>query len=115
VTQHANGSQTVTEPFTCGSSGCAAQPIGFGQAGDTVYLELFGTGLRHASSLAAVTVQVGNQSLPALFVGAQGQYPGLDQVNVQLPGNLGGSGVVPIVVKALDTGATSNVVTVTIE
>jgi uncharacterized protein (TIGR03437 family) len=115
VTVHADQSQTVTPVFTCGSGGCTPQPFSFGQAGDTVYLVLYGTGLRHASSLAAVTVYVGNQSLSALYVGPQGQYPGLDQINVRLPGQLGGSGVVPVVVKTLDTGAQSNVVTVAIE
>lgn len=84
------------------------------QAGtvDTVYLELFGTGLRHASSLSSVTVQVGNVSLTPLYVGPQGQYPGLDQVNVQLPSSLTGSGTVKVTVKTLDTGAVSNALTI---
>ena len=112
VTGHADQSQTVTLAFTCGSGECQPQPIGFGQAGDTVYLVLYGTGLRHRSSLSAVTVQVGSLALPAAYVGQQGQYPGLDQVNVQLPASLAGSGVVNVVVKTLDTGAASNAVTV---
>ena len=90
ITQHADQSQTITQ---------AAQPISLGSAGDTVYLALFGTGLRHASSLSSVMVQVGNMSLPALYVGPQGQYAGLDQVNVQLPASLAGSGTVNVVVK----------------
>jgi uncharacterized protein (TIGR03437 family) len=106
VTQHADGTQTVTQ---------ASQPINVNGAGDIVYLELFGTGLRHASSLAAVTVQVGNQSLAPTYVGPQGQYPGLDQVNVQLPSSLSGSGTVKVTVKTQDTGAVSNAVTIDIE
>jgi uncharacterized protein (TIGR03437 family) len=58
---------------------------------------------------------VGNMSLPALYVGPQGQYAGLDQVNVQLPASLAGSGTVNVVVKTQDTGVTSNVVTVDIQ
>jgi uncharacterized protein (TIGR03437 family) len=104
VTQHADGSQTITQ---------ATQPIDVASAGDTVYLELFGTGMRHVSSLSSVTVQVGNLSLSPVYVGAQGQYPGLDQVNVQLPASLAGSGVVNVTVKT--TGAVSNVVMVDIE
>jgi uncharacterized protein (TIGR03437 family) len=115
VTEHADQSQTITQAYTCGSGECEAQPISLGQAGDTVYLVLFGTGLRHKSSLSAVTVQVGNRSLPAVYVGPQGQYPGLDQLNVQLPTSLAGSGVVNVVVKTQDTGATSNVVTIAIQ
>jgi uncharacterized protein (TIGR03437 family) len=116
ITQHADQSQTVTQTYyPCASGGCVAQPISLGSPGDTVYLALFGTGLRHASSLSSVTVQVGNMSLPALYVGPQGQYPGLDQVNVQLPASLAGSGTVNVVVKTQDTGATSNVVNVDIQ
>jgi uncharacterized protein (TIGR03437 family) len=115
VTQHADRSQTITQTYTCVSGECVAQPISLGSAGDTVYLALFGTGLRHASSASAVTVQVGNLSLPPVYVGPQGQYPGLDQVNVQLPASLAGSGTVNVAVKTQDTGATSNVVTVVFE
>jgi uncharacterized protein (TIGR03437 family) len=50
-----------------------------------------------------------------VYVGPQGQYPGLDQLNVQLPTSLAGSGVVNVVVKTQDTGATSNVVTIAIQ
>jgi uncharacterized protein (TIGR03437 family) len=114
ITQHADQSQTVTPAYTCGSGECEPQAISLGQAGDTVYMALFGTGLRHASSLSAVTVQVGKLSFPALYVGPQGQYPGLDQVNVQLPASLAGSGVVNVVVITQDTGAVSNLVTVAI-
>jgi uncharacterized protein (TIGR03437 family) len=110
VTQHADQSQTITLAYTCTSGGCEPTPISVGTAGDTVYLELYGTGLRHVSSLAAVTVEVGNLSLPALYVGPQSQYPGLDQVNVQLPASLAGGGTVNVVVKTQDTGAVSNAV-----
>jgi uncharacterized protein (TIGR03437 family) len=111
VTVHADQSQTVTQTFTCGSAGCTPQPINVSAAGGTVYLELFGTGLRHAVS---ATVQVGNASLPALYAGAQGQYPGLDQVNVQLPASLAGSGMLNVVVRTAD-GSTSNVVTIAVQ
>ena len=30
--------------------------------------------------------------MPVSYAGAQGQYPGLDQVNLQLPSSLAGSG-----------------------
>lgn len=74
LTLHADQSQTVTQTFTCGRAACTAQPISLSGAGDTVYLELFGTGLRHAS---AATVQVGNASLPALRMwGRRASIPG---------------------------------------
>jgi uncharacterized protein (TIGR03437 family) len=115
VTEHADQSQSSALAYTCAAGICQPQPIGLSQAGDTVYLELYGTGLRHASSLSAVTVEVGNLSLPAAYVGQQGQYSGLDQVNVQLPASLAGAGVVNVAVKTLDTGAVSNTVTIAIQ
>jgi uncharacterized protein (TIGR03437 family) len=115
VTQHADGSQAIAPAYNCATGECQPQPISLGQAGATVYLALFGTGLRHASSLTAVTVQVGNLSLPAVYAGPQGQYPGLDQVNVQLPASLAGSGVVNVVVTTQDTGAASDALTVAIQ
>ena len=109
VTVHADGSQFV-QP--------SSQPISLGSATDTVYLELFGSGIRHAPSLAAVTVAIGVAktlalSLPAEYAGPQGQYGGLDQVNVGLRRSLAGAGTAGVVVTA--AGAASNTVTVTVQ
>ena len=56
-------------------------------AGD--YLVLFGTGFRRSSAEMA-TLTIGGRSLPALYVGAQGSFAGLDQLNTQLPEGLSG-------------------------
>lgn len=77
--------------FSCGGAGCATVPINVSGA-SAVYISLYGTGIRHASSLADVTCTVGGVNVPVLYAGAQGQYPGLDQINVQLPGSLHGLG-----------------------
>lgn len=53
-----------------------------------VFLELFGTGIQGRSSLANVTATIGGESVDVLFAGAQGQFPGLDQVNLSLPQTL---------------------------
>jgi uncharacterized protein (TIGR03437 family) len=74
-----------------------------------VYLELYGTGIRNAAN---VTVQVGGKSVPVLSSGAQGEYQGLDQVNVgPLPPSLAGGGQTGIVLTA--GGQTANTVNVT--
>lgn len=52
----------------------------------TVYLLLYGTGLRNRSALSSVVCSIGTFELPVDYAGAQGDYPGLDQVNVLLPG-----------------------------
>jgi uncharacterized protein (TIGR03437 family) len=104
VTAHADGTQ---------SSQTAAQPIALGSTGDTVVLELFGTGIRHVPSLAAVSAQIAGQSVPVLYAGEQGGYTGLDQINLQIPRSLAGSGTVNVVVSV--QGVSTNSVTITIQ
>jgi len=65
-------------------------PIDLRPETDVVYLVMFGTGLRNRSSLAAVSVKIGSVEAPVEYAGAQGQYAGLDQVNVRLPRSLAG-------------------------
>jgi uncharacterized protein (TIGR03437 family) len=73
--------------FHCDANSCTSMPIDTGADG-VVFLELFGTGIRGRSSLANVTATLAGVSAPVLFAGGQGQFPGLDQVNVQLPSNM---------------------------
>ena len=64
-----------------------------------VYLTIYATGIRNRSSLDNVLVTINGVSLPALYAGAQPSFAGLDQINVQLPASLHGSGAANIVVK----------------
>ena len=110
--------QYYQDAFTCaGSAGCTPQPLGIGPS-DTVVVEFFGTGFRHISSPAALTVQINGQSVPYAYAGAQGDI-GLDQLNVQLPNSLAGSGQVNLVLSVQDTvdnvTVTSNTVTLNIQ
>ncbi len=73
-----------------------ATPINLGAATEQVFVTLFGTGIRHNSSLAAVKAQVGGVDAPVVYAGAQGGYVGLDQVNVLLPRSLLGRGEVEV-------------------
>src|SRR5579872_3490689 len=79
--------------FSCNTAGCVSVPIDLSSAAP-VYLSLYGTGIRHVTSLANVICTIGGVNAPVLFAGAQGQYPGLDQVNVQVPLVLRGVGEV---------------------
>lgn len=83
--------------FTCEGATCVPAPLNLGSTSDSTYLILFGTGLRHA---AAVSANLLGQTLPVSFYGAQGTYPGLDQINVQLPSSLTGSGLVALTIVA---------------
>ena len=97
---HADGSQTVVNS--------TAGPIDLSTAKEQVFLVLYGTGIRHAG---IVTATANGVPLPVQFFGAQGQYPGLDQINLQVPVELTGAGTVNLVVTA---GQPANVVTINI-
>jgi uncharacterized protein (TIGR03437 family) len=88
---------------------CLSTPVNVATAPGTVYLELYGTGFRGAGTLNAY---VAGQLLPVQFAGAQGQYQGLDQVNIALPKSLAGMGEVSVYLVA--DGQISNMVTVNI-
>ena len=85
-------------------------PVDLGQESDQVFLLLFGTGLRHRSSLAGVLVSIGGAGAPADYAGPASDFVGLDQLNVRLPRSLMGQGEVDVEV-ALD-GLAANVVKV---
>ena len=77
---------------------------------EQVFLLLFGTGLRHRSTLSNVTAQVGAVDAAVLFAGAQQDFAALDQINLRLPNSLAGRGEVGIVLTV--DGKTTNAVTV---
>jgi len=88
----------------------AATPINVKPSGVT--LALFATGLRSAGT-SGVTATVNGTAVTVSYAGAQPSYPGLDQVNIQLPSSLAGSGSVGIQIAA--NGTTSNTVYVVIQ
>jgi uncharacterized protein (TIGR03437 family) len=69
------------------------------------HLTLYGTGIRGATR-ANISVKIGNVEARVTFAGAQGQYAGLDQVNVDLPASLKGRGQLVVTITA--NGQSSN-------
>ncbi len=65
-------------------------PIDLSIAGDRVYLQLYGTGLRGRSALSAVKLTLGGTPLTVEYAGAQPQFFGLDQINALVPTSLAG-------------------------
>jgi uncharacterized protein (TIGR03437 family) len=59
-----------------------------------------------------VTATVNGSTIPVQYAGAQPQYAGLDQMNINLPRTLVGAGVVGIYVSV--DGEISNTVTLTV-
>ncbi|MBZ5728121.1 MAG: M28 family peptidase [Acidobacteriia bacterium] len=89
-----DGGQTVQYVFACAaaSTACLPAPVDFGGDGDRLVLVLYGTGIRGRSDVASVSLDVDGQKFPAQYAGAHSVYPGLDQVNIELPRALRGKG-----------------------
>ena len=98
----ADGSQSF-EPavrFDSALNRAVLVPIELGPESEQVFVLLFGTGLRFRSALTAVSARVGGADTPVVFVGAQGDLVGLDQINLRLPRSLAGRGLVDVALTA---------------
>jgi uncharacterized protein (TIGR03437 family) len=84
--------------------------LDLGPATDEVFLILFGTGFRYASSLAAVTARIGGSDAQVLYAGPAPGFIGLDQLNLRVPRSLAGCQVRDIVLTV--DGHSANVVQV---
>ena len=95
--------QTV---FTCNppaAGSCLAAPLSVGGATGTLYVELYGTGIRGAASVQCF---VAGQSVPVIYAGAS-SYAGLDQVDISIPKSLAGMG--DVLAYLVADGVASNV------
>jgi uncharacterized protein (TIGR03437 family) len=86
--------------FRCGDmpGSCVSLPIQLGVDTPT-YVALYGTGIRPAPQ-RSVVVFIGGTSVPVLYAGAQPEWDGLDQINIELPPTLRGAGEVDVVIEA---------------
>jgi uncharacterized protein (TIGR03437 family) len=106
----ADGRITPVTLFQCApTGGCTAVPLDLGEPTDQLVITLYGTGLRNVGIVQNAFVRIGDVPAEILYVGAQPQYPGLDQVNLIVPRSLAGAGEVPLVLTA--GGQTANAVT----
>lgn len=94
----ANGAQSyeAISRFDSVQNAFVPVPIDFGDETDKLFLLVYGTGISGRTALSAVTVLVNGESAPVSFAGPQGDFVGLDQVNVELPRTLKGKGEVTI-------------------
>ncbi len=90
-----SGAQSAVTVVNCDASGCRAVPIDIGA--DRIFVTFYGTGIRKRSALTAVKCTIGGVDVPVAFAGDQGQFPGLDQLNVEIPASLKGKGSVSVV------------------
>jgi len=115
VAERISASNVVTplSVFSCQSGvaiSCLSSPLSLGTSTDTLYVSLYGTGIRGAGT---VQVYIAGQPVTPQYSGSQGQYQGLDQVNVALPKSLAGMGEVSVYLVA--DGKVSNMTTVNIQ
>jgi len=107
-----NGTQTIANAavWDAATNQYVPNPIDLGPAGEQVFLVLYGTGIRHARTL---TASANGVSLSVAYFGAQSQFTGLDQINLQVPQSLAGAGLVDLVVTV--DSAPANMVTLSIQ
>ena len=109
VIANSDGEQTSQPTFERAPDGRwlpAAIDVGGDQ--DQAVLVLFGTGIQGRASVAAVRLKLGEDQFPVQFAGPQGQFEGLDQVNVAIPKSVRGAGLLSVVV--IVDGVESNAV-----
>lgn len=78
------------------------RPIDLSLPEDQVWLVLFGTGIRARLALSNVTATIGGVNALVGYAGAQGDFAGLDQVNLLIPRSLAGRGEVDVVLVVND-------------
>ncbi len=72
------------------------KPISFDPAIESLFLELYGTGIRYATSQANVQCEIGGVTIPVEYAGVAPGYIGLDQVNIKVPNSLDNRGEVDL-------------------
>ena len=110
---NASNAQTPIAIYTCPAGApCVSPPIAL-DSSSTVYVTLYGTGLRGHGSTPQVTCSVHGVNVPVTYSGQQPAFVGLDQVNITLPVSLAGSGESNVVVTV--NGQVSNTVTINVQ
>ena len=95
-----NNDQTY-EPlvrFDQGLNKIVAVPVDMSNAMDQNILVLYGTGISRRMDLSTVSARIGDVTLPVIHAQAQGSFAGVDQVALQIPQQLAGSGDVDIII-----------------
>jgi uncharacterized protein (TIGR03437 family) len=110
IVRNGNLIYDVVAVFNPATSQYEGKPINLSQ--EDVFLILYGTGIRRRTGLSGVSVTINGVSTPALFADAQGLV-GLDQINVQIPRSLAGTGDVNVVVTV--DGRVANTVRIKIQ
>lgn len=104
-----SGTQTFTNTAVVSGETFVNAPFVLTPAADSFYLILYGTGF-DSGTVSSVVVTINGKTYTPAFVGPQGGFVGLDQINVLLPASLAGSGTVNVSISV--NGTVSNTGTV---
>lgn len=89
----ANGAQSYEAVTRWDGARFVPVPINFGEAGDQLFLALYGTGIRGKQT---ATARCGGTDTEVLYAGESPGFAGLDQVNLRLPRALAGRGEIDV-------------------
>ncbi len=99
--QRISGTTSTFEPMAqFDGTSWSAVPVDWKNETDSLYLVLYGTGLRNTMALGNVGVKIGATVLPVQYAGPHGTFVGVDQVNVFLPRSLAAGGLVDLILTA---------------
>jgi uncharacterized protein (TIGR03437 family) len=93
---NSQASEAVAE-FDAAQRKFVPAPISLGPPEEQVFLVLFGTGIRYYSVMQNVKATLAGVEAEVHYAGPQGQYVGLDQVNIKVPRSALVSGEVDLV------------------
>ena len=99
VYRYRNNALVSVEPvarFDAVQNKVVAVPIDLGSETDSLFLIAFSTGVRYRSGLNNVAATIGGTAAEVLFAGVQGDFVGVDQINLRLPRTLAGRGDVDL-------------------
>jgi len=127
ITRVAAGTSQFSDEQIVSFAGGSVTPITIDRRNDQIFLILFGTGIRYAPNTNAandialagggtllnvaesIEVTIGGRVARVDFAGPQGQFYGLDQLNVLIPADAVASPTAPVIIKVRD--ANGNLVT----
>jgi uncharacterized protein (TIGR03437 family) len=99
IRTEADGTETVLPLGQCGSANPDCEPLELDMSSGPITLTLLSTGIRHRTALESVTAAANGIEIPIVSAGAQGDFPGYDQlVTGPLPEALRGHGIVDFIV-----------------
>jgi uncharacterized protein (TIGR03437 family) len=72
--------------------------IDFDPAAESIFFELYGTGVRNRTNQANVTCEIGGVTIPVEYASQAPGFVGLDQINIRVPNSLDNRGEVDLVI-----------------